>query len=252
MKMALMLLVIQFTSLQLFGQAPSSTAKVLHQGSASIGDNHVGVTVNLYALDMKAYATEILPAVHALIEERCAAPLIALLQRGRRSPPTDESEQVAVSDFALYERILDDFETTGERDIDGFVNWGDKQRTIRGILNSNIAPALVNFYCLIRTNSQIAKQNVSEEPFLSSLYAHSPWARSLFTFEVPAEGGSLEIPVGESTDVLSKYQVERLLREVQTDTCAQELPNCKRYDNLQNLLRIALSSEDVSIVMSVS
>jgi hypothetical protein len=220
--------------------------------NASIRGNNVGVTVNLYVIDMKAYASEVLPAVHAFIEEGRSALLIALLQRGRCSLLPHESEKIAVEDFALYERILEDFGAAREPDIDGVVDWNTTKRTIRDIVNSNIAPALVYFYCLIRKDSQIVKQNISEKPFVSGLYAHSPWVQSLFTFETPVEEGSLEIPIGESTGVLSKDQVERLLREVQTYAYSQDSTVFRQYDHLQDLLNIALNHENMSVVISVS
>jgi hypothetical protein len=205
----------------------------------------------LNLVDMKAYRERVLPAVQGFKSGTDLDSLIGLLEEALQRPHPDKESRIFVLDIPLYQSVLERFRIEGGGNLDWSIEWGTAKRSILDIFNWNIAPSLVRFFCLIRKDGQVVEQEMSKDPLLLHLYAGSEWIVDFFTFAIAADGGVLEVPIGDSSEILSTEQVEKLCQEVLAAGRPSSKQQSLRYDSLLDLLRNTMDNENLSVVLSV-
>jgi hypothetical protein len=180
--------------------------------------------------------------------------LIALLKQAH-SESLDVSgfEYAPREDYLLEIRILENFAASGAKSLDTHVPWGRKTRSIRSIVVSTIASDLVTALCIARDkNGHAFKQEMTHSPLVAYLYDRSPWIERLFSFEDPAEGGALEFPIGESSELLTETQTKRLLDELlKIPRPAESEDLLREYDHAVETVRSSLRGKGTALILAV-
>ena len=212
----------------------------------------MSIDVLVYAFNLRRYEEEALPAVRSLFDKGEPGMLIEILRRVASASPLMEGPEFAFTeDRADALRILEDFAARKSSNLDTKVKWGGVERSIRSIVTTNILPDVVGSLCLRRKQTRVWAQNMSKSPLVNYAYKHSHWIQGLFTFVEAAGGGALEYPIGESSELLTQAQANRLYSELSNipEPQSDQLLSAE-YDNFLELVKTALA-ENLPILLSV-
>jgi hypothetical protein len=216
----------------------------------------MGVSVAVYLFDINAYREKVLPAYDSYSRADDPERLVALLR---------ECQRVLEGDPALSKRLLWG-KTSIEDDIGilaGEIYYSpDGGRTsnqsrgkaghevrlgyAHGLLGANIVRVL----CVARVEGVDVEQDLGKALLNPYLCERSAWIRDLINFDAAPGGGSLEIPLDESSDALTKDELRRFGDELQKVQPPSEPGLLKEYENLKNLIRLALADPALTLILS--
>lgn len=222
------------------------------------GTTTMGVEVSVYLFNQRNYREKVLPAYTSLVEKDETDSLIALLK---------ECAEELMMKPHLAEKLFWDQESIDEAIgvLNGTVyyspddgrssNQGSKDETkrvrrsfVRWVLGSNI----VEILCVPHKASVSNEQDMTNTPLVPYLYGKSKWIKDLFTFVRPVSGGCLELPLGESTEVFTKKDLQQFSRELDRIAPPEQRDLRIEYDNLRAILKLAMEDPDLTLVISVA
>jgi hypothetical protein len=228
-----------------------SGLRVQPPSNASRGNADMNVT--LYLMNRDAFEAKVLPAVRAFTASGDVDRLLALLQDARHNDVSlDDDMVIVMKDFELYTQMLQEFKASGRGDINMLQKWGTKQRPLAAIVTHNMAPDLIEVFCLVRADGRVLKKEMSRASILPYLYAHSPWIEKLFTLEISTGGGPLELEFGESSEIIGAAETQRLYEEIAAIPAPAELEVQRQLRELRALIESASRDPRLCLLMTVS
>lgn len=210
----------------------------------------VGVYAILYVLNSDAYENRLLPAYRAFTKSGDVHPILQLVGEAKAHPPNsrDDSEVPTIDECR---EILDRFADGGPANLKAQVEWGNgSERSLTDIVRFNLSSILMRFLCLVRQENRVVEQAVWETEFMQYIYRHSDWLERFFTFSILFEGGLLEIPWGECTELLSRDQARQLLDETRKVPAPPDEALRTDHENLIRLLELGLSQRSFAVAVS--
>ena len=212
--------------------------------------------VELYLFNKRIYEQTVVPAYEAFLKKKDPKPLLnqlaAIVKRldaGNRmySPPFWNKkiyqEAVGIIDGSVY------YNSEGGEPADS--NEKTTRADLELYVRENLTDGLVMPLCIPYLHRAVPTQDMTNSELVGYLYERSKWIQEVFTFTRSLNGGILEVPIGESSDLFSKEELQRFSQEMSRIPKPSD-PNLKReFENLQQLLKLASSDPDLTLVMAV-
>jgi len=251
-------------ALTFFHISPVSNSASIRASDNLVGEGFrreskvMGADVVVHLFNIRIYRERILPAYRLFLKRDEAEPLIALL----RECAQDLEANPQLSDQLLWskESIEEDIGLlTGTAyyspDEGKTSNQGERQKThkvrrdyARGLLSSDILQVL----CVPHDRRVNPEQDMTNSRLVSYLFARSELIEHLFTFRRSVRGDRLELSIGESTQLFTKEDAEEFNREL-TKIVPPEDPELRsEYDNLREMLKLALEDPDLTLALAVT
>jgi hypothetical protein len=202
----------------------------------------MGVDVDLRLFNLETYRQRVLPAYDTFRKGKDASALVTLLEEAlERLPHEAALPGPRLWSAEVYAEAIEILAGRG-------VYEGD-----RDLFAEGVASDLATFFCVERGLGVDPERDVSRTPLVRHLYAHSEWLQDVFTFAVPLESEPLDIPLGESSEALSREEVGRLRDEVARVPRPMEPGTTQAdYDHLVTFLDTALARQYLTVVLTIS
>jgi hypothetical protein len=216
----------------------------------------MGTEVQIILFSRRTYNERVLPAYRSL-RKGDTAPLIAVLrecvEKIESNPTLAEQllwnkeiieEDIGILTGTVYYSPDDRRSNQGEKKESDLV----KREYARQLLASNIVQVL----CVPRAETLKTELATTNNRLIPYLYEKSTWIKEVLTFQRLAKGGHLEFPIGESTEILTKEDMQRFSVELDKMPDPEDPDLRKEYINLRALLKIALDHPDWTLAVSVT
>ncbi|MGH9872554.1 MAG: hypothetical protein ACRD9S_08825 [Pyrinomonadaceae bacterium] len=218
----------------------------------------MGADVVVHLFNLRIYRERILPAYRLFLRKDEAEPLITLLREcakkleanPRLSDQLLWSKESAEEDIGILTGTVYYSPDRGKTS-----NQGERKKThkvrrdyARGLLSSEILEVL----CVPHDRRVNPEQDMSNSRLRAYLYEKSEWIEELFTSRRAVRGDHLELSIGECTDLFTKEDAQEFDREL-TKIAPPEDPELRReYENLREMLKLALEDPDLTLALSVT
>lgn len=212
--------------------------------------------VTLHLVNLTLYEEKVLPAYRRLLKRNEAGALINLLQECAEKLNTNPE---------LSQRLLWDKESVDEAIgiLNGTVYYSpDGGRTsnqgkgletnkVRRAYAKGLSSNLVEILCVPHGKGVTADQDMTNTPLISFLCERSKWINDVFTFARPVDGGRLEFSIGESSEILTKQNLEQFSLELKKIPLPDEPELKKEYEHLRDIVTTALETPELTLALSV-
>lgn len=215
----------------------------------------MGYDVELYLFNKRIYRESVIPAYEAFLTKKDPQPLINLLTEvvesfdpGKRMYPLFWDEQfyqdaIGTLDGRVY------YSSKGEEPADS--NQKTTPEDLESYVTEDLPPAIVMPLCVPHYDGVISNQDMTNSRLVGYLYERSKWIEEVFTFSRSPSGEYLEVPIGASSEFFSKEELQRFSTEL-SSTPAPDEPKLKQeFENLRQLVNLALSDPDLTLIMAV-
>jgi hypothetical protein len=214
-------------------------------------DNIMGTNVQIELFNYQVYNDVVLPAYKEFLQKNNSKPLKNLLIRAineRKLIDSDDLDVVSVLELEEALGILEGniyYSSKGLQEAQSKTTQDDLEIFVRG----SVGPELVRLFCIDRLHGINPTQSMTQGPLIRYLYTKSEWIKEIFTFEKEIASGSLEIAIGECTEIMPKKEVAIFYDEVlKASKPSGNAQLCKDYENLCKMLKTALDNVELVIV----
>lgn len=213
----------------------------------------MGVDVRVRLFNQKVYRETILPAYEEFARSGDVNPLVGLLDTAATERATANDGNPWLWSEDVYAEAAGILNGTVYYSSEG-ITAGAKTspEDLKLFVRNNAGPDLVTFFCVDRLRGVDPDQSMGRGQLVPYLYGRSAWIQDVFTFAKPITGGTLEIPMGESTEVFSKTETATFFEEVKkAGRPGGDATLSQEYDKLLDLLRAALDNPDLVLVRTI-
>jgi hypothetical protein len=207
----------------------------------------MGVRVRLQLVNMRRFDELVAPAIRALANGGDTGPMQnALLSALAKMDASAEVQATRDGDFGERRPEIEDA-------IDALDGPGASAPASVAVLREQVVPLLVEVLCL-EWGALNPSQDMSDPRLMAHLYAYSDWIEGVFTYRIGITGGTFEFSPGESSQLLSRPEVQRLSAELELvpSAAAGEDALEREIENLRALVREALRDPDLRLLVTVT
>jgi len=217
--------------------------------------NNMGADVSIQLFNFKAYREKVIPAYQALLEKDDPNPFITLLKEIIERFDSDKRFASNVGHKEFYEEAIEVLNGSVHYNPDDYKLALGERETPRGakqiFVEDNFAYYLLIALCVPHDKGVKPEQDMSTFWLTNYLYERSEWIKDLFTFVRTVKGESLELAMGESSELLTKEDLKEFSVELAKVPPPEDTELKKEYDNLRALVKLALEDPDLTLVLSV-
>lgn len=211
----------------------------------------MGLDVYISLFNYTRYKEKVLPAYRHLTDRNDAKPMIHLL-REISQKLSNQSEEGRFGKES-YENAIGILNGSIHYDPDILRNpvLNIKESPKQFFVKRGIGYKILEAICIPRDRNIVSSIDMSRSLLVRYLYMHSEWIESVFTFEKPVHGGELEIPLGESSELFTKRDIQKFNANLKRVPPPDD-PNLKEeYDRLRAVVKLAMEDPDLTLVLSV-
>jgi len=217
----------------------------------------MGLDYHIHLFNLKVYRDRVLPAYQAFFDGDDTEDLITLTKECipilEANPQLSDEllldreiceEAIGILNGTVYYKSKGDYDSKkGKRET----TRADKQIFVQG----QACPHILELICVPRYEGVDSVQNITRTPLTSCLYERSEWIMDLFTGIREVRGGTLEIMIGEWSELFTKEDLQEFSDELSKVPAPNDPTKRKEYENLRSLLKLALADKDLTLVLSL-
>ena len=217
----------------------------------------MGGDVHIHLFNFRIYKKKVLPAYQKFVKKDEPEALVTLLR---------ECISKFDSNPHLPKKLLWDKESC-EEDIgiltgtmyyspDGGLssNQGEREKTYtirRDYARELLMFRLLQVLCTPYDKDIDPEQDMSNTLLVNYLYEESEWIKKILMGEQQVQGGFLEIPLGETSELFTKEDIKVFNYQLNKVSLPEDLQLRNEYNNLRSLIKLALENPDLTLVLSV-
>jgi hypothetical protein len=216
----------------------------------------MGADVEIYLFDHNSYQRLVVPAYRAFFERHDSQPLVQLLQTVISKLDADTplytsplwTREIYLEALGIVEGKIY-YNSKGQQASDS--NSKTTRADLQLYVRRNLGPTLTTPLCIPYKEGLVSNQDMTNSRLVDYLYEGSGWIEDVFTFAKLLEGGSTEVPIGESSELFTKDEVQKFSVELERipepdDTLLQD-----ELRNLRALVQLALSDPNLTLIRSI-
>jgi hypothetical protein len=217
----------------------------------------MGFNYKVYLFNQRTYTEKVLPAFHTFLAKNDPDPVIALLKECiRYLNDNPELSEKLLWDEELCEEAIGILTGTVYYSPDNgrSTNQGNSDEAYKirkEYARNNLSSMVIEILCVPQYSGVSSEQNMSNYSLIPYLYEKSQYIEDLFTSVKQVRGGPLELPIGESSELFTKQDIQEFNMHLDKVPVPKDSAIRKEYDNLRALLKLALGEDDLTLVLAL-
>jgi hypothetical protein len=211
----------------------------------------MGLGIHIDLFNYTRYKEEVLPAYRHLTDRNDAKSMIHLLREiSQKLGSRNEEDRL---EKELYGRAIGILEGSIHYDPDILRNpaLNIKESPKQFFVKRQIGYKILEAICIPRSQNIASEFDMSQSPLVRYLYKHSEWIEDIFTFAEEVRGGELEIPLGESSELFTKQEIQEFNAHLERVPPPDDANLKEEYTRLRALVKLAMEDPDLTLVLSV-
>jgi hypothetical protein len=214
----------------------------------------MGLRVHLLLVDLEGYTNKLLPAIRSFRDSLDPAPIRIIVDEAKRVADMAQPDGRFLGESSeVYEGEAAILEGKAFYNRRGSVpDYPDQQTSKEDklfLLEQCIAPSLFADLCLASSESPRPWQGMSDPELMNLLYENSDWIQDYFTFAKSVCGQSLEVTIGEWSQLLSASEVAEFVQELDRIPEPSNPQVSKELKNLRTIATAASSNPSYGLLM---
>jgi hypothetical protein len=217
----------------------------------------MGVDVYIHLFNLKTYKEKVFPAYQAFLKKDEPEALITLLRECiQKLDANPQLSKKLLWDKESCEEDIGILKGTVYYSLDGGLSSNQGKRKKTHTIRREYAQELLIFrllqiLCMPYDKGVNPEQDMSNTLLVDYLSDRSEWIKKLLIGEQQVEGGLLELPLGEASELFTKQDLKVFSYELAKVPSPEEPQLRNEYDNLRALVKLALEDPDLTLVLSV-